>query len=154
MQCTCIPPWSNQLRLKFDSGLSHDNNWILLKSTSLRHVFLRTHSNHQCIFNCCGRFPRLLCQILRENIHSEFISFGAFETVLTMEEKTCKKMVVLDGRTGEGGGQLVRIAVCLSALTGTPIRIHHVRGNRAGGKNKAGVGGKESSITKAMFYGF
>jgi RNA 3'-terminal phosphate cyclase (ATP) len=71
-----------------------------------------------------------------------------------MEEKTCKKMVVLDGRTGEGGGQLVRIAVCLSALTGTPIRIHHVRGNRGGGKNKAGVGGKESSITKAMFCGF
>jgi RNA 3'-terminal phosphate cyclase (ATP) len=58
-----------------------------------------------------------------------------------MEENTAKKMVVLDGRTGEGGGQLVRIAVCLSALTGTPIRVHHVRGNRSGGKNKAGGGG-------------
>jgi RNA 3'-terminal phosphate cyclase (ATP) len=66
-----------------------------------------------------------------------------------MEGETSKKMVVLDGRTGEGGGQLVRIAVCLSALTGTPIRIHHVRGNRGGGKNKAAGGGKESSITTA-----
>lgn len=51
-----------------------------------------------------------------------------------MKDQSHKGMVVLDGRTGEGGGQLVRIAVGLSALTGTPIRIHHVRGNRQGGK--------------------
>lgn len=38
--------------------------------------------------------------------------------------------VTLDGRTGEGGGQLCRIAVSLAALTGTPLRIDHVRGNR------------------------
>ena len=38
--------------------------------------------------------------------------------------------VALDGRTGEGGGQLCRIAVSLAALTGTPIRIDQVRGNR------------------------
>jgi RNA 3'-terminal phosphate cyclase (ATP) len=44
------------------------------------------------------------------------------------------KIIELDGRTGEGGGQVVRIAVGLSALTGVPIRIHHVRGNRAGGR--------------------
>jgi len=63
----------------------------------------------------------------------------------TMVENTSKKLVVLDGRTGEGGGQLVRIAACLSAITGTPIHIHDVRGNRGKGKNKASGGGETSS---------
>ncbi|EMC94203.1 hypothetical protein BAUCODRAFT_26381 [Baudoinia panamericana UAMH 10762] len=39
----------------------------------------------------------------------------------------------LDGRTLEGGGQLLRIAVCLAALTGSPVQIHNIRGNRSGG---------------------
>ncbi|KAL4884089.1 RNA 3'-terminal phosphate cyclase/enolpyruvate transferase [Aspergillus karnatakaensis] len=38
----------------------------------------------------------------------------------------------LDGRKLEGGGQLVRIAVALSALTGQAITIDHIRGNRSG----------------------
>jgi RNA 3'-terminal phosphate cyclase (ATP) len=42
------------------------------------------------------------------------------------------RMMKLDGRTGEGGGQLVRVAVALAALTGTPLRIDNVRGNRQG----------------------
>ncbi|KAJ6185964.1 hypothetical protein N7519_007265 [Penicillium mononematosum] len=42
--------------------------------------------------------------------------------------------VYLNGRTLEGGGQLVRIAVGLSALTGRPVSIDHVRGNREGKK--------------------
>ncbi|KAJ5145747.1 uncharacterized protein N7515_000311 [Penicillium bovifimosum] len=42
--------------------------------------------------------------------------------------------VHLDGRTLEGGGQLVRIAIGLSALTGRPVSIDHVRGNRQGKK--------------------
>ncbi|KAL1882033.1 hypothetical protein VTK73DRAFT_2747 [Phialemonium thermophilum] len=42
------------------------------------------------------------------------------------------KTIELDGRTGEGGGQLVRIAVALAAVITQPIRITHVRGNRAG----------------------
>ncbi|KXJ94132.1 RNA 3'-terminal phosphate cyclase-domain-containing protein [Microdochium bolleyi] len=46
--------------------------------------------------------------------------------------KKALKTLELDGRTGEGGGQLVRIACALSALTSQPIRIHHVRGNREG----------------------
>ncbi len=50
-----------------------------------------------------------------------------------------QKLVKLDGRTGEGGGQVVRVAVALAALTGTPIRIDNVRGNRMG---KARGGGK------------
>ncbi|KAF7525376.1 hypothetical protein PCG10_004855 [Penicillium crustosum] len=42
--------------------------------------------------------------------------------------------VHLNGRTLEGGGQLVRIAIGLSALTGRPVSIDHVRGNREGKK--------------------
>jgi RNA 3'-terminal phosphate cyclase (ATP) len=52
------------------------------------------------------------------------------------------KIIKLDGRTGEGGGQLVRVAVGLAALTGTPIQIDNVRGNR-GGKKRGG--GRDSS---------
>jgi len=44
------------------------------------------------------------------------------------------KPIELDGKTGEGGGQLVRVAVCLAAVTGLAIRIKNVRGNRAGGR--------------------
>jgi RNA 3'-terminal phosphate cyclase (ATP) len=53
------------------------------------------------------------------------------------------KVIELDGRTGEGGGQLVRNAVALAAVTSTPIRITHVRGNRAGARG----GGKHSQFS-------
>ncbi|KAK1758740.1 RNA 3'-terminal phosphate cyclase-domain-containing protein [Echria macrotheca] len=42
------------------------------------------------------------------------------------------KVIELDGRTGEGGGQLVRIACALASVVGQPIKINHVRGNREG----------------------
>ncbi|KAH8590697.1 RNA 3'-terminal phosphate cyclase-domain-containing protein [Bisporella sp. PMI_857] len=48
------------------------------------------------------------------------------------KSKKLEKLVKLDGRTGEGGGQVVRIAMALAALTGTPVRIDHVRGNSQG----------------------
>ncbi|KAH7316719.1 RNA 3'-terminal phosphate cyclase-domain-containing protein [Stachybotrys elegans] len=38
---------------------------------------------------------------------------------------------LLDGTTGEGGGQVVRLAVCLAALTSQPIRITNIRGSRS-----------------------
>lgn len=39
-------------------------------------------------------------------------------------------MVEIDGAHGEGGGQLVRTAVALSAVTGTAIRVTNVRAGR------------------------
>ncbi|PVH94509.1 RNA 3'-terminal phosphate cyclase [Periconia macrospinosa] len=39
----------------------------------------------------------------------------------------------LSGTTLEGGGQLVRICICLGVLTSTPIYITSIRGNRSGG---------------------
>lgn len=42
-------------------------------------------------------------------------------------------ILTLDGRTLEGGGQLLRLALCLAALTKTPLRIINIRGARSGG---------------------
>lgn len=39
-------------------------------------------------------------------------------------------MLDIDGSHGEGGGQLLRTAVALAALTGTPIRFHSIRVKR------------------------
>ncbi|AEH24279.1 RNA 3'-terminal phosphate cyclase [Pyrococcus yayanosii] len=39
-------------------------------------------------------------------------------------------MITIDGSYGEGGGQILRTAVALSAITGTPVRIINIRANR------------------------
>ena len=41
--------------------------------------------------------------------------------------------VHLQGTTLEGGGQLLRIAIGVSALTGIPVEITNIRGDRSGG---------------------
>jgi RNA 3'-terminal phosphate cyclase (GTP) len=40
-------------------------------------------------------------------------------------------MLEIDGSHGEGGGQIVRTALALSTLTGTPIRINNIRKGRS-----------------------
>lgn len=39
-------------------------------------------------------------------------------------------MIVIDGGFGEGGGQILRTAVALSALKGIPVKIENIRANR------------------------
>ena len=39
-------------------------------------------------------------------------------------------MITLDGSQGEGGGQIVRTAVTLSAITGQPVEVTRIRGGR------------------------
>lgn len=46
-------------------------------------------------------------------------------------------LVVLDGREGEGGGQVLRSALSLSVITGRPFRLEHVRAKRKPGGLKA-----------------
>ena len=41
------------------------------------------------------------------------------------------KTLKIDGSTGEGGGQIIRSALSLSMLTGTPIEITNIRAGRA-----------------------
>jgi len=40
-------------------------------------------------------------------------------------------MITIDGTTGEGGGQVLRTALSLSAITGKPFVINNIRGNRS-----------------------
>jgi len=41
-----------------------------------------------------------------------------------------KQMIVIDGSTGEGGGQILRSSLSLSLATGTPFRIENIRAKR------------------------
>ncbi|MGB3110941.1 MAG: RNA 3'-terminal phosphate cyclase [Psychrobacter alimentarius] len=42
-----------------------------------------------------------------------------------------QELLKIDGSTGEGGGQIIRTALSLSMLTGTPIEITNIRAGRA-----------------------
>lgn len=41
-----------------------------------------------------------------------------------------QKEIIIDGSEGEGGGQVLRTSLSLSAITGKPVRIENVRGQR------------------------
>jgi RNA 3'-terminal phosphate cyclase (ATP) len=40
-------------------------------------------------------------------------------------------LIEIDGRLGEGGGQVLRTSLALSIATGQPIRLHHIRAGRS-----------------------
>lgn len=40
-------------------------------------------------------------------------------------------MLELDGSVGEGGGQVLRVALALSAITGKPLRVYNIRKKRS-----------------------
>ena len=39
-------------------------------------------------------------------------------------------MIEIDGSVGEGGGQIVRTAIALAAITGQEVEIRNIRANR------------------------
>ncbi len=47
-----------------------------------------------------------------------------------LHEDGLVKLIEIDGSFGEGGGQILRTALTLSALTGKPFRIYNIRANR------------------------
>ncbi|KAF2965591.1 hypothetical protein GQX73_g7982 [Xylaria multiplex] len=56
------------------------------------------------------------------------------------------KPLLIDGSTGEGGGQLVRLACALAAVTSRSIEIVNIRANRGGGR----AGGLKSQHVSAI----
>ena len=60
-------------------------------------------------------------------------------------------LIHLDGRTLEGGGQLVRLALTLSALTSIPIHVYSIRGKRSGYSSGKGGGLKSSHLAALEF---
>lgn len=68
------------------------------------------------------------------DIHHTFGLTYETGTLAATAEVRMANPIELDGRTGEGGGQLVRVAVALAALTTQPIRITNVRANRGDGR--------------------
>ena len=54
--------------------------------------------------------------------------------------------IVLDGSTGEGGGQILRTALALSAITGKPFSIDRIRANR----DKAGLRPQHREAARAV----
>jgi RNA 3'-terminal phosphate cyclase (ATP) len=55
-------------------------------------------------------------------------------------------MIVIDGSYGEGGGALMRTALCMAALTQTPIRVDNVRG----GTNYPGLDSEDMLLIQAL----
>jgi RNA 3'-terminal phosphate cyclase (ATP) len=55
-------------------------------------------------------------------------------------------MLMIDGSYGEGGGQLVRNAVALSAITGEPITINRIRSTR----DKKGLGPQHIAAIRSV----
>ncbi len=55
-------------------------------------------------------------------------------------------MIEIDGSFGEGGGQIVRTAVALSAVTGKPVRITRIRQ----GRPKPGLAAQHAQALRAL----
>lgn len=57
-------------------------------------------------------------------------------------------MLTLDGAYGEGGGQIIRSALTLAALTGAPVRLERIRA----GRTKPGLRPQHLTAARALAY--
>lgn len=55
-------------------------------------------------------------------------------------------MLYIDGSYGEGGGQILRTSLSLSAITGQPIQIYNIRA----GRNKPGLAAQHLTAVRAV----
>lgn len=55
-------------------------------------------------------------------------------------------MVEIDGRLGEGGGQVLRTSLTLSSLLGLPLHIHNIRA----GRSKPGLRPQHFTVVRAL----
>ncbi|RFU79815.1 rna 3 -terminal phosphate cyclase [Trichoderma arundinaceum] len=75
----------------------------------------------------------ILAHNLNDDMPPHYEEYHAIQFMINRLQLQKMKPIVLDGRTGEGGGQLVRLAVALAALTSQPVKVANVRGNRPRG---------------------
>lgn len=64
----------------------------------------------------------------------------------TVYRGSTAEMLEIDGSVGEGGGQVVRTAVALAALTGTPLRVTRIRAKRP----KPGLAAQHCTAVQAV----
>ena len=57
-----------------------------------------------------------------------------------------RQLIVLDGRVGEGGGQILRTGLALSAITGAPVEIFNIRA----GRSKPGLAAQHLTGVRAV----
>ncbi|APR88109.1 RNA 3'-terminal phosphate cyclase [Minicystis rosea] len=58
---------------------------------------------------------------------------GPSPALLTRDESREKRdtMLIIDGSTGEGGGQILRTSLALSLITGSPVKVCSIRARRS-----------------------
>lgn len=113
-------------------------NWICQKKA--QPIFWRQQNirnpTHSLTFMSLGQhsihFTALAACKTAANLRSGLRSLPSTIRYSSRTSMAPNEAIHLDGRTGEGGGQLVRIAIALASVACKPVKITDVRGNRPG----------------------
>lgn len=77
-----------------------------------------------------GRWPAVLCRKADGGHGEDICAEEEFKRKLFILTPTLSSMLHIDGNVQEGGGQIVRTALALSAITGKPFRVTDIRKGR------------------------